>query len=156
MPRAMKPKWETEVYAISRFMSCWPMATMAPYKIPITASVSTSGVKYLAPDGNSSKQYRSMPYVPTLSSTPTSSTAAPGGADAAASGSQVWNGHSGALIANAMKKPRNSHFCTVELSATCSSVVNMNVPWCPVTALCVEYTYSAMTATSMSSPPSRL
>src|SRR5579872_4572211 len=90
-------------------MSAWPMATTAPYKIPITASVMTSGVKYFAPDGNSSKQYRSMPNVPTLSSTPTSSTAAPGGADAAASGSQVWNGTSGALIANAMKKPRNSH-----------------------------------------------
>src|SRR5438270_507620 len=80
--------------------------------IPITARVMTSGVKYLAPLGNSSKQYRSMPNVPTLSSTPTSSTAAPGGAAAAASGSQVWNGHSGALIANAMKNPRNSHFCT--------------------------------------------
>ena len=30
------------------------------------------------------------------------------GASAPASGSQVWNGNSGALIANAMKKPRNS------------------------------------------------
>ena len=26
------------------------------------------------------------------------------------SGSQVWTGNSGALIANAMKKPTNSHF----------------------------------------------
>ena len=109
-------------------MSAWPMATTAPYKIPITASVMTSGVKYFAPDGNSSKQYRSMPNVPTLSSTPTSSTAAPGGADAAASGSQVWNGHSGALIANAMKNPRNSHFCTVGLSVTWISSLNRNEP----------------------------
>src|SRR5271169_1281882 len=137
-------------------MSCWPMATMAPYKIPITDSVMTSGVKYLAPAGNSSQQYRSMPNVPTLSSTPTSSTAVPGCAEAAASGSQVWNGHSGALIANAMKSPRNSHFCTVGLIDTLTSSLNRNVPWCPVTALSVEYTYSAMTATSMSSPPSRL
>ena len=52
-----------------------------------------------------------MPNVPTLSSTPTSSTAVPGVDSAAASGSQVWNGTSGALIANAMKKPTNSHFC---------------------------------------------
>ena len=51
-----------------------------------------------------------MPNVPTLSRTPTSRTAAPGCAAVAASGSQVWNGQSGALIANAMKKPRNSHF----------------------------------------------
>ncbi len=76
----------------------------------------TSGVKYLAPAGNSSQQYRSMPNVPTLSIMPSISTAAPGCAASAASGSQVWNGHSGALIANAMKNPRNSHFCTVELS----------------------------------------
>ena len=48
--------------------------------------------------------------MPTLSSTPTSSAAPPAGASAPASGSQVWNGTSGALIANAMKKPRNSHF----------------------------------------------
>ena len=31
-----------------------------------------------------------------------------GVADAAASGSQVWNGNSGALMANAAMKPRNS------------------------------------------------
>src|SRR5438067_1388801 len=68
----------------------------------------------------------------TFSSTPTSSTAAPGWAAVAASGSQVWNGHSGALIANATKKPRNSHFCTAGLSGTWTSVLNRNVPVCPV------------------------
>src|SRR6202166_3845964 len=125
------------------------MATMAPYKIPITDSVMTSGVKYSAPAGTKSKQYRSIPNVPTLSSTPTSRTAAPGGAAAAASGSQVWNGHSGALIANAMKNPRNSQFCTVELSDTLISSLNMNDPWWPVAPLRAEYTYSAMIATSI-------
>ena len=87
--------------------------------MPITASARTSGVKYFDAAGNSSRQYRMMPNVPTLSSTPTSSTAAPGWAALAASGSQVWNGNSGALIANAMKKPRNSHFCTVRSNWTC-------------------------------------
>jgi hypothetical protein len=43
-----------------------------------------------------------------LSITPTSSAAAPAGAAPPASGSQVWNGKNGALIANATKKPRNS------------------------------------------------
>ncbi len=62
-----------------------------------------------------------MPNVPTLSITPSISTAAPGWADAAASGSQVWNGQSGALIAKAMKNPRNSHFCTVGDRATRAS-----------------------------------
>ena len=94
-----------------------------------------------------------MPNVPTLSSTPTSSTAAPGWADVAASGSQVWNGHSGALIANAMKKPRNSQRCVSGLITRWVSGPNRNVPGCPPW---VEYTYRAMTATSISSPPSRL
>ena len=76
--------------------------------------------------GNSGRQYRSMPNVPTLSRTPTSSTAPAGGDSAAASGSQVWNGKSGALIANAMKKPRNSHRCVVSLMSTPSRSVNRN------------------------------
>ena len=72
-----------------------------------------------------------MPNVPTLSSTPTSSTAAPGWAEVAASGSQVWNGHSGALIANATKKPRKSHFCACGLITRWVSWLNRNVPGCP-------------------------
>src|SRR5256886_17629491 len=112
--------------------------------IPITARVMTSGVKYLAPLGNSSKQYRSMPNVPTLSSTPTSSTAAPGWAEVAASGSQVWNGHSGALIANATKNPRNSQRSALVDSARWVSELNRNVPWGPPWA---EDTYSAITPT---------
>ena len=34
------------------------------------------------------------------------------GACTCASGSQVWNGNSGTLIANATAKARNSHVCT--------------------------------------------
>ena len=94
-----------------------------------------------------------MPNVPTLSSTPTSSTAPPGWAAVTESGSQVWNGHSGALIANATKKPRNSQRWVTGVSVSFSRSVNRNVPVCPPRA---EYTYSAMTATSISSPPSRL
>ena len=69
--------------------------------------------------------------MPTLSITPTSSTAVPGWDAVAASGSQVWNGHSGALMANAMKKPRNSHFCTSGLNVTWVRLVNRNVPGWP-------------------------
>src|ERR1700739_320286 len=129
------------------------MATTAPYRVPITASVMTSGVNHFAPAGNSSQQYRIMPNVPTLSIMPSISTAVPGCAESAASGSQVWNGHNGALIANAMKNPRNSHFCTVELIDTLTSSLNRNEPGCPVAGLRTEYTYSAMTATRLSSPP---
>src|SRR5215467_11589256 len=134
-------------------MSAWPIATTAPYRTPMTASVRISGVKYLDAAGNSCRQYLIMPNVPTLSSTPTSSTAAPGWADVAASGSQVWNGHSGALIANAMKNPRNSQRPALVDSARWVSELNRNVPGCPPR---IEYTYSAITATSMSRPPSRL
>ena len=49
-----------------------------------------------------------MPKVPTLSTTAIISTAVAGVASTAASGSQRWNGHSGALTANANMKPRNS------------------------------------------------
>src|SRR5215471_2718082 len=133
-------------------MSAWPIATTAPYSTPMTASVRISGVKYRDAAGNSSRQYLIMPNVPTLSNTPTSSTAAPGWADVAASGSHVWNGHSGALIANATKNPRNSQRSALVDSARWVSWLNRNVP-CPAWR---EYTYSAITATSMSSPPSRL
>ena len=56
-----------------------------------------------------------MPNVPTLSTTAIISTALAGVASTAASGSQVWNGHSGALTANANMKPRNSAFSTAGL-----------------------------------------
>ncbi len=46
--------------------------------------------------------------MPTLSSTPTSSTVTAMGAWPAASGSHVWNGTSGALMAKARKNPRKS------------------------------------------------
>ena len=47
-----------------------------------------------------------MPNVPTLSMIAIISTALAGVASTAASGSQRWNGHSGALTANANMKPR--------------------------------------------------
>ena len=49
-----------------------------------------------------------MPNVPILSSTQTSRTDVPGVAFSVVSASQVCSGNSGALIANAMKKPMNS------------------------------------------------
>jgi hypothetical protein len=67
-------------------------------------------------------------------------------------GSQVWNGHSGALMAKAMKKPLNSAICTGVLISSWVSASNAKVP-SPWSA---ETTYSPMTAASMSSPPARL
>ena len=38
MPRMMNPKWEIDVYAIRRITSCCPIARIAPYRMPTTAS----------------------------------------------------------------------------------------------------------------------
>ena len=83
--------------------------------------------------------------MPTLSSTPTSSAAAPAGAAPPASGSQVWNGKNGALIANAMKKPRNSQRAVfVSMSASTSACQSK---------VCPPTTHRPITAASMKRPP---
>ena len=86
--------------------------------MPITASVMISGRKYADASGNNCRQYRSMPKVPTLSMMAIISTALAGVASTAASGSQRWNGHSGALTANANMKPRNSALRIAGLTAS--------------------------------------
>ena len=60
------------------------------------------------PRGSSPRQKRSIPKVPILSRMQTSSTLVPVVACSVVSGSQVCTGNSGALTANAMKKPTNS------------------------------------------------
>ncbi len=57
-----------------------------------------------------------MPKVPTLSMIAIISTALAGVASTAASGSQRWNGHSGALTANANMKPPNNRCITSGLT----------------------------------------
>src|ERR1700760_1675220 len=95
--------------------------------MPITDRIRIVGAKYFEASGNNGKQYRRKPKVPTLSSTPTSSAAPPAGASAPASGSQVWKGTNGALMAKAMKKPRNSHFWDVSLGTLPINSLNSNV-----------------------------
>ena len=84
-----------------------PIAMNAPYRMLMIASVTTTGVAQREASGNSSRQNRIIPKVPTLSSTLTSSTEVPGVAFSAVSGSQVCTGNIGALIAKAMKNPMN-------------------------------------------------
>ena len=90
-------------------MSPCPMATRAAYTTLTTARVTTTGAAHRAASGNSGRQSRIMPKVPTLSSTPTSKVFVPGVPAAAASGSQVWKGTIGAFTAKAKKKATNSH-----------------------------------------------
>ena len=90
-----------------------------------------------------------MPKVPTLSSTPTKSTEVAGRAASAASGSQVWTGHIGALIAKAMKKARNIQRCASTEPPTLPMRLSMRKPSAPPG----PWKYNAMTPTSMIRPP---
>jgi hypothetical protein len=57
--------------------------------------------------GKRGRQNRMKPYVPIFSRTPARITLPAVGASTCASGSHVWNGKSGTLIANASAKARN-------------------------------------------------
>src|SRR5258705_11377510 len=100
--------------------------------------------------GKSGMQYRRMRNVPALPGTPTSRAAAAAGAAPPASGSQVWNGKNGALIAKATKNPRNSQravFWSIELTDSLSLVKSK---------VCPPTTQRPITEASMNRPPTRL
>src|SRR6202167_2474221 len=117
-----------------------------------------TGRKYVDASGNNCRQYRSMPNVPTLSITAVIRTAVAGVDSTAASGSQRWNGHSGALIAKANMNPRKSALVTAEdapsdrgvRAGTIGRRHNVPEPFRAVT------TYRPITAASMIRPPNRL
>ena len=77
----------------------------------------------------------------------------PGFDSAAASGSHVWNGHSGALTAKAKKKPRKSIFCTPGSMSSPASVRKSKVP---VPVIWADTTYRPISEASMNRPPTRL
>src|SRR5271169_3812086 len=58
--------------------------------------------------GKNGSEKRTKPYVPIFSNTPARMTDPAVGASTCASGSQVWNGNIGTLIANPMKNATNS------------------------------------------------
>src|SRR5260370_13609684 len=58
--------------------------------------------------GNSGREKGMKPYVPIFKRTPARMTEAAVGASVCASGSQVWNGNMGTLMANAKKNPQKS------------------------------------------------
>src|SRR5947209_5231374 len=61
--------------------------------------------------GSSGSEKRMKPYVPILRSTPARITEPAVGASTCASGSQVWKGNIGTLIAKPRKKARNTQNC---------------------------------------------
>ena len=66
------------------------------------------------PAGKNGSEKRMNPYVPIFSRTPARMTEPAVGASTCASGSQVWNGNIGTLMANPIKKARNSQMAVVE------------------------------------------
>src|SRR6266566_2347578 len=69
-----------------------------------------SGTKYFVPSGNMGKLNRRNPYVPIFSSTAARITEPAVGASTWASGSHVWNGNIGTLMANPTKNARNTQY----------------------------------------------
>src|SRR6266704_1451462 len=69
------------------------------------------GTKCLVPSGRIGKLNRRNPYVPIFSNTAARITEPAVGASTCASGSQVWNGNMGTLMANPTKNARNTQYC---------------------------------------------
>src|SRR6266849_9456773 len=72
--------------------------------------------------GSNGSEKRMKPYVPIFSNTPARMTEPAVGASVWASGSQVWNGNMGTLMAKAKKKPQKSH--TLSGSVKCCAAAS--------------------------------
>ena len=68
------------------------------------------GTKYFVPSGRMGKLNRRNPYVPIFNSTAARITEPAVGASTCASGSHVWNGNIGTLMANPTKNARNTQY----------------------------------------------
>src|SRR5271165_5838051 len=79
---------------------------MMPISDSVTSSVRTQVV--IATAGKNGSEKRRNPYVPIFSRTPARITEPAVGASTCASGSQVWNGNIGTLIAKPRKNAKNS------------------------------------------------
>ena len=93
-------------------MSVCTRARHAPYRMLTTASVPKSGARSRVASGNSGKASFMKPYVPIFKRTPARITDPAVGASTCASGSHVWNGTMGTLIANDSAKAASSTVCT--------------------------------------------
>src|ERR1019366_3329880 len=80
--------------------------------------------------GKNGSEKRTDPDVPIFSKPPARMTEPAVGASTCASGSQVWNGNMGTLIANAKKKAQNSSTCVLvsNFGTVASNVGMSNVP----------------------------
>src|SRR5271157_3635316 len=79
--------------------------------------------------GKNGREKRTNPYVPIFSKTPARITDPAVGASTCASGSQVWNGNIGTLMANPIMNAQNTHnaICGGQECACCIRSVKLNV-----------------------------
>src|SRR5215217_1460124 len=77
--------------------------------MPMIDSRTIIGTNARVPSGRIGRLKRRNPYVPIFSMTAARITEPAVGASVWASGSQVWSGNIGTLMANATAKARNSH-----------------------------------------------
>src|SRR5271157_1548131 len=80
---------------------------MMPIIDSVTINVRTQGI--ITIPGKNGNENRKKPYVPIFSRTPARITEPAVGASTCASGSQVWNGNIGTLMAKPRKNAKNSH-----------------------------------------------
>src|ERR1039458_4844901 len=100
---------------------------MMPMMDSVTINWRTQGI--ITIPGKNGSEKRINPYVPIFSKTPARITEPAVGASVCASGSHVWNGNIGTLIANAKKNNQNRMIC-VDVSnfdTEASSVGTSNV-----------------------------
>ncbi len=87
-----------------------------------------AGPNVWAAAGNSGRAKRMKPYAPSLSITAARITEPAVGAWTWASGSQVWNGNIGTLIANARKNARNAKIWRVGSKPNVRSISKSKAP----------------------------
>src|SRR5580765_486653 len=95
--------------------------------MPTMQRNATIGVKVLVASGRIGRLKRMKPYVPIFRSTAARITEPAVGASVCASGSQVWNGNIGTLIAKPRKNARKIHHCRLNGRDSLWNTVTSNV-----------------------------
>src|SRR6266853_27094 len=94
--------------------------------MPTMQRNATIGVKVRVASGRIGRLKRRHPYVPIFRRTAARITEPAVGASVCASGSQVWNGNIGTLIAKPRKNARNTHHCMLNGTESFWNAVTSN------------------------------
>ncbi len=95
--------------------------------MPMIDSATIIGTKWRDASGRIGRLKRRKPYVPIFRRTAARMTEPAVGASVCASGSQVWNGNIGTLIAKPRKNARKIHHCSAYGIASLWNWVTSNV-----------------------------